>query len=159
MVVVTAASVPERAGAKLLLAQLEQVRHWFTRLVVIWVDGGYSGIELRKWVMDTYRWVFETVLRTDQDKRAIALQLDEEELAIFDLLTLPDVTLTKKEEQEVKKVAGVLLETLKREKLVLDWRKRQQSRAAVKLTIDEILDQLPQCLFQSLIGIYRKSLP
>ena len=79
-----------------------------------------------------------------EDKRAIALQLNEEELAIFDLLTKPDVTLTKKEEQEVKKVAGKLLETLKREKLVLDWRKRQQSRAAVKLTIDEILDQLPQ---------------
>lgn len=33
-----------------------------------------------------------------EDKRAIALQLNEEELAIFDLLTVPDVTLTKKEE-------------------------------------------------------------
>lgn len=68
MVVVTAASVPERAGAKLVLAQLEQVRHWFSRLVLIWVDGGYSGTDLRKWVMDTYRWVFETVLRTDKVK-------------------------------------------------------------------------------------------
>lgn len=79
-----------------------------------------------------------------EDKRAIALQLNDEELAIFDLLTLPDVTLTKKEEQEVKKVAKELLETLKREKLVLDWRKRSQSRAAVKLAIEEILDRLPQ---------------
>lgn len=68
LVVVTAASVSERAGAKLLLAQLEQVRHWFSRLVVIWVDGGYSGSDLSKWVMDTYRWVFETVLRTEQVK-------------------------------------------------------------------------------------------
>jgi len=79
-----------------------------------------------------------------EDKRALAEQLDEEELAVFDLLTKPNVTLSKNEEQEVKKVAGVLLETLKREKLVLDWRKRQQSRAAVKLTIEETLDQLPQ---------------
>ncbi len=79
-----------------------------------------------------------------EDKRALAEHLDEEELAIFDLLIKPEVTLTKKEEQEVKKVAGELLETLKQEKLVLDWRKRQQSRAAVKLTIEEILDQLPQ---------------
>lgn len=85
-----------------------------------------------------------------EDKRVIAEQLDEEELAIFDLLTRPDVTLTEKEEQEVKKVASVLLETLKREKLVLDWRKRQQSRAAVKLAIEEVLDQLPQSYSSSL---------
>ena len=37
-----------------------------------------------------------------------------------------------------------VLETLKQEKLVLDWRKRQQSRAAVKVAIEEILDRLPQ---------------
>lgn len=85
-----------------------------------------------------------------EDKRALAEQLDEEELAIFDLLTKPDVTLTKKEEQEVKKVAGELLETLKREKLMLDWRKRQQSRASVRLAIEEILDQLPQSYSPSL---------
>lgn len=40
--------------------------------------------------------------------------------------------------------AQELLETLKREKLVLDWRKRQQSRAALRLSIDEILDRLPR---------------
>lgn len=33
---------------------------------------------------------------------------------------------------------------LKQEKLVLDWRKRQQSKAEVKVTIEEILDQLPE---------------
>jgi putative transposase len=40
LVVVTAASVPERVGAKLVSARLVQVRHWVERLVVIWVDGG-----------------------------------------------------------------------------------------------------------------------
>jgi type I restriction enzyme R subunit len=44
----------------------------------------------------------------------------------------------------VKKVARELLVTLKREKLVLDWRMRQQSRAAVRLTIEETLDRLPE---------------
>lgn len=68
MVVVTAASVPERAGAKLVLARLQLVRHQVSRLVRIWVDGGYSGVEFSHWVMDTYRWVFETVLRTDKIK-------------------------------------------------------------------------------------------
>ena len=42
------------------------------------------------------------------------------------------------------KAAGELLDTLKREKLVLDWRKRQQSRADVRLSIEKILDGLPE---------------
>ncbi|MEW5859236.1 MAG: type I restriction enzyme endonuclease domain-containing protein [Cyanobacteriota bacterium] len=73
-----------------------------------------------------------------------AENLEEEELAIVDLLTKPDITLTEKEKLEVKEVAKELLETLKKEKLVLDWRRRQQSKAAVKVAIEEILDQLPE---------------
>ncbi|MFB2920226.1 MULTISPECIES: type I restriction endonuclease subunit R [Aerosakkonema] len=78
-----------------------------------------------------------------EDKRAISENLAEEELAILDLLTKPDINLTEKEKLEVKKVAQELLETLKREKLVLDWRKRQRTRAAVQVTVEEILDKLP----------------
>ena len=80
----------------------------------------------------------------EEEKRGIAEYLTEEELAILDLLTKPEMTLSNKEQQEVKKVARDLLETLKKEKLVLDWRKRQQSRAAVRLSIEEILDRLPR---------------
>lgn len=79
-----------------------------------------------------------------EDKRAIAENLEEEELAIVDLLTKPDISLTEKEKLDVKKVAKELLETLKQEKLVLDWRRRQQSKAEVKVAIEEILDQLPE---------------
>jgi type I restriction enzyme R subunit len=50
----------------------------------------------------------------------------------------------KKEEDQVKKVIRELLEKLKREKLVIDWRKRQQSRAAVRTVIEDILDELPE---------------
>lgn len=64
-VVVTAANLPERAGAKLVLAKVKQERRRFWRLVKIWVDGGYRGKEFMKWVMDTYRWILETVLRSD----------------------------------------------------------------------------------------------
>jgi type I restriction enzyme R subunit len=81
---------------------------------------------------------------SDEEKRGIAEQLTEEELAIFDLLTKPQVTLTKTEERDVKKVAKDLLQTLKREKLVLDWKKRQATRADVRVTIDTVLDQLPR---------------
>jgi type I restriction enzyme R subunit len=80
---------------------------------------------------------------SEEEQRHIAEGLTEEELAIFDLLTKPDPALSKKEEAEVKKVAQDLLATLKREKLVLDWRKRQQTRAGVWVTIEDQLDRLP----------------
>ena len=79
-----------------------------------------------------------------EDKRALSENLEEEELAIFDLLTKPNIILSEKEKLEVKKVAKELLETLKQEKLVLDWRRRQQLKAAVKVTIEDILDRLPE---------------
>jgi type I restriction enzyme R subunit len=81
----------------------------------------------------------------EEDKRGIAENLTEEELVIFDLLTKPDVKLTKQEEIDVKKAAKALLETLKQEKLVLDWRKRQTTRAMVRYTIETVLnDGLPR---------------
>jgi len=79
----------------------------------------------------------------EEEKRCLAEGLQEEELAIVDLLTKPNLKLTKKEETEVKKVAKDLLSTLKEEKLVIDWRKRQQTRAQVYLAIEEALDHLP----------------
>ncbi|WP_017319306.1 type I restriction endonuclease subunit R [Mastigocladopsis repens] len=85
---------------------------------------------------------FAQDLKTE-DKRAISENLTEEELAVFDLLKNTEIKLTQQEEQEVKQVAKELLETLKREKLVLDWRKRQQTRASVEVTIKDILDKLP----------------
>ena len=83
-----------------------------------------------------------------EDQRTIAERLSEEELTVFDLLTRPaqpELELTEEERDEVKAVSKQLLMTLKQEKLVLDWRKRQQSRAAVRLTVNEILDGLPEC--------------
>ena len=63
-------------------------------------------------------------------------------MAIFDLLTKdPEQDLTEKEKKQVKKAARELLETLKKGKLVLDWRKRQQSRAQVLITIQDVLDR------------------
>ncbi len=79
-----------------------------------------------------------------EEKRCIAEQLSEEQLAVVDLLTKPDMKLNEKERQQVKRVAKELLAKLKREKIVLDWRKRQQSRAAVRLCVEQVLDELPQ---------------
>src|ERR1035437_2657722 len=79
-----------------------------------------------------------------EERRGLSEQLNEEELVIFDLLTKPNITLTNQEAAEVKKVARSLLAKLKQEKLVLDWRKQQTTRAMVLVTIQEILDGLPR---------------
>lgn len=42
--------------------------------------------------------------------------------------------------EQIKKVVRDLLATLKREKLVLDWRKKQQARADVRLAVEQVLD-------------------
>ena len=79
----------------------------------------------------------------EEEKRGIREGLSEEELAIFDILMKPAPEMKDKEIKEVKKVARELLEALKKDRLVLEWRKRLQSRARVKLGIEEMLDKLP----------------
>jgi len=81
---------------------------------------------------------------SEEEKRGVSENLTEEELALFDLLTRPDMKLTHEEKEEIKQVAHDLLDTLKTERLVLDWRKKQQTRAGVQLSIEECLDKLPQ---------------
>ncbi len=81
----------------------------------------------------------------EEEKRGVSEGLSEEELALFDILTKPQIELSDKEVKQVKKAARDLLKTLKREKLVLDWRKFQRSRAAVKISIEDALDEgLPE---------------
>jgi len=82
---------------------------------------------------------------TQEQQRSVAEGLSEEELAVFDILTRPDMHLTTSEERLVKKAARDLLEALKRERLVLDWRKRQETRAGVQVAIQDILNrELPE---------------
>jgi type I restriction enzyme R subunit len=85
---------------------------------------------------------FTQTLSTEE-QRGIAEGLTEEELALFDILTKPEPVLTKAEEAEVKKVCRELLATLKREKLVLDWREKQQARAGVMQTLKVEMRRLP----------------
>ena len=74
-----------------------------------------------------------------EEKRAESEELTEEELAIYDILTIPDIQMTLPQRQEVKTSVKNLIEELKSEDLVLDWRKHQQARAKVMVTIGEIL--------------------
>ena len=69
--------------------------------------------------------------------------LNEETLAIFDLLKKD--TLTDKEREKVKQVSKETLKTLKAEKLKVErWRESTQLRAQVKTTIYDSLLWLPQ---------------
>jgi type I restriction enzyme R subunit len=68
-------------------------------------------------------------------------RLSEEELALFDLLTKPQIGMSAADRKKVKAVARELLSVLKEGKLVLDWRKRQQARAEVRVTIEKLLDK------------------
>jgi type I restriction enzyme, R subunit len=92
--------------------------------------------------------IFEELLKmakdlNEEERRHMREELSEEELTIFDLLTRPAPEMSDAERKQVKKVANELLETLKKEKLVLDWRKREMTRAAVRQTIEIKLDELP----------------
>jgi type I restriction enzyme R subunit len=81
---------------------------------------------------------------TEEEARSISEGLTEEQLAIFDLLMRPAPELSEDEQSQVKRVAEELLNVLKRGKIVLDWRKQQATRAAVRVAVEETLDQLPE---------------
>ncbi len=90
---------------------------------------------------------------SEEEQRAVREELSEEELAVFDLLTKPDPVLTKSQEAEVKKVVRALLTKLKRELLVLDWKQRQATRAAVEVAIQDTLDAgLPEVYDRALFS-------
>ena len=111
-------------------------------------NAGTIGVE------DYFQGLFDFVRDLNQeDQRSRTEDLSEEELAVFDLLTRREPHLTVPERNEVKTAVRQLLETLKQEKLVLDWRKRTQSRAEVKETVNTILDDgLPQPYTRELFG-------
>jgi type I restriction enzyme R subunit len=77
---------------------------------------------------------------SDEQQRHVREQLTEDELTVFDLLTRPGPDLVPAERDEVKKVARHLLERV-RAALVLDWRQRAQSRAQVRIAIEDTLDE------------------
>jgi type I restriction enzyme, R subunit len=80
---------------------------------------------------------------SEEEQRAVKENLNEEELAIFDLLLKEK--LNPDEREKVKKTAKELLAKLKQEKLVIDWREKEIARAGVKTTISKVLyDSLPE---------------
>ncbi len=100
-------------------------------------NGGAANIEA----------FFQELLQFGQEldaegQRAAREGLSEAELAIFDLVAQGDPDLSKREEKAVKAMAKHLLEKLKTSALVIDWRKKQQTRARVRKAIRDELRAL-----------------
>ena len=64
MVVVHIADIQDRDGARQVL---EKVTGTFSRLILIWADGGYAR-QLVDWVKPSCGWVLEIVKRSDDVK-------------------------------------------------------------------------------------------
>ena len=64
MVIVHAANIQDRDGAKWVL---EKAKQCFGRLCLIWADGGYAG-QLVDWVRCTCDWMLEIVRRSKDSK-------------------------------------------------------------------------------------------
>ena len=93
----------------------------------------------------------------EEEKRAAKEGLNEESLAIFDLLIKPE--LTPQEIIRIKRVAADLLETLKRDKLRMDhWTEKETTRDAVRMSIHDFLfaddTGLPETYTEDEIRIY-----
>lgn len=81
---------------------------------------------------------------SEEEQRHVKEECSEEELAVFDLLIKPGLELSRKERKQVKALAKELLNKLKVSKFTLDWKKTRSRRAAVRTTIMDVLDALPE---------------
>jgi putative transposase len=68
-VVVHAASIQDRDGARLVISKLPGR---FPRLSLIWADGGYRG-QLVEWVASLFGWVLEIVQRPRDSHQFVVL--------------------------------------------------------------------------------------
>ena len=103
------------------------------------IVAAYNREKDRAIIERTFEVLIKLVKELDEEEsRAVREGLDEESLAIFDLLTKPD--LNAPDVKRIKEVAVALLQTLKAEKLRVDqWRDREATRAAVRVTIRDFL--------------------
>mgnify|MGYP002267064408 CR=1 FL=1 len=77
----------------------------------------------------------------DKQTNATSIYLTEEELALFD--KLKKQKLSEKEKNQIKKVAKNLLIKIKKDGInAVDWRKKQQIKARIRIGIEEQLSTL-----------------
>ena len=99
----------------------------------------YNREKDRVTIEQTFEALLKLVQELDEEEsRAMREGLDEESLALFDLLKKPDLSASAI--KRIKKVATDLLVTLKAEKLKIDhWRDKESTRDAVRIAIRDFL--------------------
>lgn len=99
----------------------------------------YNREKDRATIEKTFEELLKFVQDLDEEEgRAMREGLDEETLAIYDLLQKPE--LNTAEIKSIKTIAASLLKTLKDEKLKIDhWREKESARDAVKQAIYDFL--------------------
>ena len=103
------------------------------------IVAAYNREKDRVTIERTFEALIKLVRELDEEeKRAARERLDEESLAIFDLLKKP--ALSAGEIARIKKVAVSLLKTLKAGKLRVDqWREKEAMRDSVRVAIHDFL--------------------
>jgi type I restriction enzyme R subunit len=103
------------------------------------IVAAYNGEKDRVTIETTFEAVIKLVGELDDEStRAMREGLDEETLALFDLLRKPD--LSKREIDRIKKVAVDLLAVLKGTKQRIDdWRAKEQTRDEMRQAIHDFL--------------------
>ncbi len=101
----------------------------------------YNSEKDRATIEKTFEELMKFVNGLDYETRRVVREgLDEENLALFDLLVKPG--LSKKDIDRIKKVAKDLLANLKAEKLLIDnWREKEATRDSIKSEIHDWLWQ------------------
>lgn len=128
------------------MAKINQTRADLLEKLRVLIERYNSGSQnIDSWFEDLKDFLAEV---QEEEKRGLKEGLDEEELALFDILTNPEPKLTEKERTQVKLASQELLKKLKAQKLVLDWWKRQETRSEVKRFISDLLNaKLPETPF------------
>lgn len=80
---------------------------------------------------------------TEEERRHAREAMNEEELAVFDVLTQPDPVLSPAKREEVKDIARALLDKLGTLFRGIDWHANPTMRAKVRSTIRTTLRRLP----------------
>lgn len=86
---------------------------------------------------------------SNEEKRAMREDLNEEELAVFDMLGR-DKKISDKEKAELKDIAKELLERLKEKEFkIIHWPDKEQTASAVRVVIkDHLFNKLPYPVFE-----------
>lgn len=77
----------------------------------------------------------------EESKRAVQEQLSEEQLAIYDII-INNGKYSQNKKYQIKQAVMDMLEVMKREKLVADWRKNMRQRAKVMVAITDSISSL-----------------